>query len=140
MTIRLTASVGAVSGIVAFMVSAGTPLSGQARSTPPPLVITAFGGKAVEYKAPRTPWGDPDLQGVWSSDDMENVPMAAGRVAVDAARRRRRLDRLQPLYLDDAAPGAPGRRKSTARRNSATPAPRAASASTTRAASFRRRG
>ena len=33
----------------------------------------------MEYKAPRTPWGDPDLQGVWSSDDMENIPMAAGQ-------------------------------------------------------------
>ena len=66
MTIRLIASVSAVSAIVAFVVSAGTPLFGQARPTPPPLVITAFGGKAVDYKAPRTPWGDPDLQGVWS--------------------------------------------------------------------------
>jgi hypothetical protein len=31
----------------------------------------------VDYKAPRTPWGDPDLQGVWSSDDMEGTGMAA---------------------------------------------------------------
>ena len=46
--------------------------------TPPPMVITAFGGKPITYKAPRTPWGDPDLQGVWSSDDMENVS-AEGR-------------------------------------------------------------
>ena len=46
--------------------------------TPPPMVITAFGGKEVTYKAPRTPWGDPDLQGVWSSDDMEGVGIPAG--------------------------------------------------------------
>jgi hypothetical protein len=46
--------------------------------TPPPLVITAFGGTPVAYRAPRTPWGDPDLQGVWSSDDMEGVGIAAG--------------------------------------------------------------
>ena len=89
MTIRLIASVSAVSGIVAFVVSAGTPLFGQARPTPPPLVITAFGGKAVDYKAPRTPWGDPDLQGVWSSDDMENVPMAVGGRGGAAGPRRR---------------------------------------------------
>jgi hypothetical protein len=105
MTMRLIASVGAASGIVAFMVSAGAPLSGQARSTPPPLVITAFGGKAVEYKAPRTPWGDPDLQGVWSSDDMENVPMAAG------GRGGRGAPQAVPgqtpaLYLDEAATAA----------------------------------
>src|SRR5215204_3560230 len=61
---------------------AGTPLSGQQQplprpyGTPPPLVITATGGKPVTYKAPRTPWGDPDLQGVWSSDDMEGVGIA----------------------------------------------------------------
>ena len=107
MTIRLIASVSAVSGIVAFVVSAGAPLFGQARPTPPPLVITAFGGKAVEYKAPRTPWGDPDLQGVWSSDDMENVPMAvggrggAGRGAPPAA-----PGQTPALYLDDAATAA----------------------------------
>src|SRR4029450_248969 len=46
-------------------------------------------GKAVEYKAPRTPWGDPDLQGVWSSDDLENVPMS-------------RPAQFKELYLDDA--------------------------------------
>src|SRR5688500_17782861 len=66
---------------MALVAYAGTPLSGQQQlprpyGTPPPLVITATGGKPVTYKAPRTPWGDPDLQGVWSSDDMENVGIA----------------------------------------------------------------
>jgi len=106
MTKRLIASVGAVSGIVAFMVSAGTPLLGQARSTPPPLVITALGGKPVEYKAPRTPWGDPDLQGAWSSDDMENIPMAAGQGRGGGARGgapQATPGQVPPLYLDDAA-------------------------------------
>jgi hypothetical protein len=27
------------------------------------------------YKAARTPWGDPDLQGVWPSTDMVGVPL-----------------------------------------------------------------
>ena len=26
--------------------------------------------------APKTPWGEPDLQGVWSTDDMAGVPMS----------------------------------------------------------------
>jgi hypothetical protein len=26
------------------------------------------------YIPPRTPWGDPDLQGIWTSDDMRGVP------------------------------------------------------------------
>jgi hypothetical protein len=29
---------------------------------------------AAPYTAPKTPWGDPDLQGVWTSDDMRGVP------------------------------------------------------------------
>ena len=63
------------------VVSSGTflgllslPLSGQQvpapSSTAPPLVITAYnGGPPINYTVPRTPWGDPDLQGTWSSDD-----------------------------------------------------------------------
>ena len=89
MTTRLIASLIVVVGIVAVGVFGSTSLSGQSRSTPPALVITALAGKSVEYKAPRTPWGDPDLQGVWSSDDLENVPMS-------------RPQQFTELYLDDA--------------------------------------
>lgn len=54
-------------------------VSGQNYSTPPPLVVTAFGGKpAPAYKVPMTPWGEPDLQGAWSSDDTDGIPMARG--------------------------------------------------------------
>jgi hypothetical protein len=89
MTTRLIASLSAVVGIVAVCVFGSISVSGQSRSTPPALVITALAGKTVEYKAPRTPWGDPDLQGVWSSDDLENVPMS-------------RPAQFKELYLDDA--------------------------------------
>jgi hypothetical protein len=27
------------------------------------------------YKAPRTPWGEPDLQGIWNGNDLQGVPM-----------------------------------------------------------------
>ena len=56
------------------------PLSGQTASAPP-LVITAFNGEAAPaYTTARTPWGDPDLQGVWSSDDATfPVSRAGGR-------------------------------------------------------------
>jgi hypothetical protein len=107
MTMRMLASLTATAGVVTFVVASGSPLLGQAaRSAPPALVITATGGKPVDYKAPRTPWGDPDLQGVWSSDDMENVPMAAGR---GGGRGRGAAPQAQtptgppPLYLDEAA-------------------------------------
>jgi hypothetical protein len=83
--------VGILAAAIALSIYAGTPVAGQqqqqqqqpqamprAYGTPPPLVITAFGGKPMTYRAPRTPWGDPDLQGVWSSDDMEGVGIAGG--------------------------------------------------------------
>ena len=44
------------------------PLAGQA----PRTVRLQPDGK---YKAPRTPWGDPDLQGVWPGTDFVGVPL-----------------------------------------------------------------
>ena len=106
MTSRLIAALSTAVGIVAVCVSIGTSVSGQARSTPPALVVTALAGKPVEYKAPRTPWGDPDLQGVWSSDDMENIPMAAGQGRGGPGRGgapQVAPGQVPPLYLDEAA-------------------------------------
>jgi hypothetical protein len=98
-------------GVFGVFVAAATygvaPIAGQQQmprpyGTPPPLVITATAGKPVTYQAPRTPWGDPDLQGVWSSDDMENIGIAAG-----AGRGRGGAPPPeagpQPLYLDEPA-------------------------------------
>jgi hypothetical protein len=80
-------------------------VAGQERIQPPPLVVTAFGGKPVTYKAPRTPWGDPDLQGVWSSDDMEGVPMAVGggRGGARGGAPAAAPGQPTPLYLDEQA-------------------------------------
>src|SRR5687767_15913159 len=72
---RVVASVGLAAVIAAV---ATLPVSGQggsAPSLPPPLVITAYnGGAPIPYTVPKTPWGEPDLQGVWSSDDTEGIP------------------------------------------------------------------
>ena len=62
-------SVGISVVIGAIAIATQRPLSGQSAAAPP-LVVTAFnGGPSPAYNTPRTPWGDPDLQGVWSSDD-----------------------------------------------------------------------
>jgi hypothetical protein len=62
----------AVAAATTFVSMSG--VSGQVGSVPA-LVITAYnGGPATPYSVPRTPWGDPDLQGVWSSDDTEGIP------------------------------------------------------------------
>jgi hypothetical protein len=73
MMIRTLASFSLAVAIAAL---ASLPLSGQGTSAPP-LVITAYNnGPAINYVPPKTPWGDPDLQGVWSSDDTSGIPMS----------------------------------------------------------------
>ncbi len=76
---------------VAGLGLASLTVSGQSQSAPP-LVITAYnGGAPIPYTMPRTPWGDPDLQGVWSSDDTSGIP------------RERPKDLGNNLYLSDEA-------------------------------------
>src|SRR5688572_18789271 len=65
MTRRALISIAAAAAVVTI---ASYSLSAQ--NAAPRLVVTAFnGGPAPAYTTPRTPWGDPDLQGTWSSDD-----------------------------------------------------------------------
>ena len=75
-------TLAALAGTVALM---SAPVFTQTRSSAPPLVITAYGGKApaTPYKSPKTPWGEPDLVGVWSSDDDAGLPMSRPRLAPD---------------------------------------------------------
>jgi hypothetical protein len=69
--------------------AASWSVSGQ-KASAPPLVITAYnGGAPIPYTGPRTPWGDPDLQGVWSSDDTSGIP------------RERPKELGNTLYLSD---------------------------------------
>ena len=66
---------GGIAGVVAVLttlpVSSQGPSRGSIAATTPALVITAFNGEPApaNWTAPKTPWGEPDLQGVWSSDD-----------------------------------------------------------------------
>jgi hypothetical protein len=71
---RLLASIGVAAAIalVATMpVSGQAPGQGSIAATTPQLVITAYNGEPApaSWTPPKTPWGEPDLQGVWSSDD-----------------------------------------------------------------------
>ena len=72
MTIRALIS---VTFAITIAIVASLPLAGQSAAAPP-LVVTAYNaGPPTPYNVPRTPWGDPDLQGVWSSDDTSGIPM-----------------------------------------------------------------
>jgi hypothetical protein len=69
---------------------------------------------------PRTPWGDPDLQGIWTSTDMVGVPLERAEeygtrnVLTDEefARRAAQVDRQSEedleLFLEDGPPPAGG--------------------------------
>jgi hypothetical protein len=41
-----------------------------------PAETTAAKVKDRNWKAPRTPWGHPELEGIWTSDDMLSVPIS----------------------------------------------------------------
>jgi hypothetical protein len=62
MTIRSQIEAAAITGLLA----AGVTGYAQGPTLPQP---------AAGYTAPRTPWGDPDLQGQWPGTEMVGVPM-----------------------------------------------------------------
>jgi hypothetical protein len=80
----------------------------RAASTAPP--------EAKAYTSPRTPWGDPDVSGMWSTDDLRGIPIQrpdalgnraeltdeeyAKRVAADNDARTRELNRVGAFRND----------------------------------------
>ena len=48
-----------------------------------PLHAQTKAPAAKAYTPPKTPWGDPDLQGTWTSDDCINTPMQRPATASD---------------------------------------------------------
>src|SRR5512145_681428 len=77
MTRRILGFLSLSAALAALVILLSVPASGQGSGViTPPLVITAYNGATpAPYTVPRTPWGDPDLQGVWSSDDTSGIPM-----------------------------------------------------------------
>ena len=63
---KISVAAFAVIGVTAFVlvVRAQAPKGSPAR-----------GGTEAAYHPPRTPWGDPDLQGKWPSNQMAGVPL-----------------------------------------------------------------
>ncbi len=76
MGVRPLGSLGTVAALIGAALAAPPSADGQAPAAAPPLVITAFGeNPSPAYATRRTSWGDPDLQGVWSSDDTAGIPL-----------------------------------------------------------------
>jgi hypothetical protein len=59
-------------GLAALIVTSliATPASGQTRTAPTPAAAAA-----KKWTAPRTPWGDPDLQGSYSNSNENGTPL-----------------------------------------------------------------
>ena len=73
MTSRSPASLGLAAAFAAAVGLAATPAVAQ---TPHKALTALNGATAITYAVPMTPWGDPDLQGIWSSDDMRGIGTA----------------------------------------------------------------
>jgi hypothetical protein len=63
------------------------------------------------WKAPRTPWGHPDLSGTWTTDDMRGIPMSrqpqygTRQHLTDQEFAARAKQRLNARAIDDARTG-----------------------------------
>ena len=67
---RLSPGLAGVALVVACALAGAAPAAGQ-----PPSAGVAAAAAANDWSAPRTPWGHPDLQGVWTTDDEISVPV-----------------------------------------------------------------
>jgi len=60
-----------VCGFLAAAAASGQSAAGQGKATPAGKKAAA----ATSWTQPKTPWGDPDLQGTWTSDDCIGTPL-----------------------------------------------------------------
>ena len=61
----------------------GAPLRTPSALRAIPAETTAAKFKDPKWAAPRTSWGHPDLEGVWTSDDMRGIPTARPKDQMD---------------------------------------------------------
>ena len=76
---------GALTALTGAAIITTAGVSGQGRDAngpgkgrvDSPGVMTADGNVPAlgSYKVPKTPWGDPDLQGTWNANDLQGIPM-----------------------------------------------------------------
>ena len=101
---RRISGLGAAAALAVVSIASASLLaqSPDSRTAPASAAKTAKSAPAKKYTTPRTPWGDPDLQGVWdyrTITPMERPGNMAGRttltdeeVATLEARAAKRLD------------------------------------------------
>jgi hypothetical protein len=62
--------IGALVSAIGVVAASSIAARAQAPSRAP-----AAATSSKPYTTPKTPWGDPDISGTWSSDDLRNVPV-----------------------------------------------------------------
>ena len=85
MRTRSLASINAPAITVALGALVAAPLAAQTTSA------RASARATRAWTAPRTPWGDPDLEGVWTSDSVRGIPTERPEKLAGKRERRRRL-------------------------------------------------
>jgi hypothetical protein len=103
---RLLASLSGLTMLVALLAATPSPVAGQAR-TP--------GGNAAaaskKWTPPRTPWGDPDLQGIWNNGTvtpLQRPKEFAGRETLTEEERAALDQDALTRYDRPPRPGDPG--------------------------------
>lgn len=61
-------ALGGMGSLMSMVCPAQTPVAAKTESA-------ASAASSAKYVPPKTAWGDPDLQGIWTSDDLHDVPM-----------------------------------------------------------------
>jgi hypothetical protein len=110
------AFIGSLAAAFGMAVAVMVPLAGQASPSGARPAAKPAAAPARAYTVPKTPWGDPDIQGTWSSDDLRGVPVQrpdefagrselsdeeyAKRVAANTDTRTRELNRVGAFRND----------------------------------------
>ena len=97
MNIRVLAATGAAIGACALM-----SLSVQTNAQGSNTITSSAGSKTV----PKTPWGHPDLQGVWTTDEEIGVPLErpvelGTKAVLTEEEYRQRVETLKKRYQDN---------------------------------------
>src|SRR5688572_17207997 len=98
-----------IAGVVAVVSLGGVvPAHAQARGS---AEASAAATADPKWKSPKLPWGHPDLEGIWTSDDMRGVPMArppqygTRRFLTDEEFAARARERADARKVDNARTG-----------------------------------
>ena len=67
---------GALTAVAGAAIVAGSTVSGQGKVDSPGVMTPQGEVPALgSYKVPKTPWGEPDIQGTFNANDLQGVPM-----------------------------------------------------------------